>query len=139
MRRCTAKECGYGRAGGFSVSGTTSTLTDCVADDSYDTSFAVSGDGWVITSCTARNASGDGFQVRGTGTTLNKCVATACAGEGVDNGSTGTIVTGCTFRGNRIDVANHNDGGAAYADPAAVTSGNTFDTGGPTRQCEVDF
>jgi hypothetical protein len=136
---CTATECGYGGDGGFRVSGSGSTLTDCVADGSYDTSFAVSADGTTFTSCTAKDATGDGFQVRGPGNTFSKCTATACDGEGLDNGSTATVVTGCTFRDNRIDLANDATLSATFQNPADVTGKNTIGTGGPTTQTEVDF
>jgi hypothetical protein len=96
--------------------------------------FRITGASNRFTRCKAVDCAADGFHVEGATNTLDQCSATLCTGEGLDNAGLNTTVTGCTFKGNRLDVAN--DG--SFANAATFATDNSFTTGGVAQAPQVD-
>jgi hypothetical protein len=113
------------------VAGSFNALTQVVATTSGAHGFDVTGSDNILVECVAVDAGRDGFHVVGARTRLERCRATACTGEGLDNGGLDTTVMACTFRGNRLDVAN--DG--TFLNFAAT---NVFKTGGIIQLPQID-
>jgi len=139
VRRCVAVDCGVAQTGGFAISGQSISVVACRAEGAVDTAFYAYGEDLEFEGCTARGATGDGFQVFGSGHRFTDCVATACGGEGFDNRAVETEMDGCTLARNRIDLACDLANGASFSDAARLALHNTWSTGGPDRQPEVDW
>jgi len=132
VRRNTISRAGAeGSEGCVRVGGTFNMLERNVAVSSGAHAFDITGADNTIVDCVALDAAADGFHIVGVRTRLEHCRATACTGEGLDNGATETTVLRCTFKGNRIDVAN--DG--VFTNFALD---NVFRTGGTGQPPQVD-
>lgn len=92
---------------------------------------SVDGSVLALTSCTVSNCVRDGFDVESTSgaVTLTKCKATGCSAEGLDNGGPTTDAVDCTFKSNRIDVAN---------DGTLTLTGGSHGTGGTSTPPAID-
>ncbi len=112
---------------GFRLFGSDHELTGDVVTGAGQQGFLVDASGVTFTRCEAIECGGDGFRINLAGITLTGCRASAGDAEGLHCGSTGTATfSGCTFLGNRQDVAVDAMG--------SLTDGgrNKFETGGVT-------
>ncbi|MBK6940694.1 MAG: right-handed parallel beta-helix repeat-containing protein [Planctomycetes bacterium] len=131
LRKNVALRCGSPSQECFRVETTLATIEDCVAKDAIGTGFGVSGSNTTLIDCVATRCARDGFNanVFSTDTSFERCVATKCDGEGFENRGAGTTLTKCVAKQNRIDVAN---------DGTLTLIATKFTTGGAQTPPEVD-
>ncbi len=129
----TAQRCGSGRDAGFWIAGSGNTVAGNRAIECDGDGFYVTGSGNDLLDCEASGGTDSGFLVGGDGNRLEGCTARNFGGQGLDNFGTNTDVVGCTFLGNRIDVAARILSGATFG----TVTGNTFSTGGLTTETEI--